>query len=197
MSGDTYSLELSEAGDTIFGYVNDTKITAPIDTAWHHVVLTYDGSNIKLFKDGELKNTTAFAGGLSYPTVITNVTTGAYLTGWADEIRIHLGNRSSDWINTSYYAMSNDSFLTVEDAEQKLPFMHINVTVDNTGEITLEIDKFTVILNGLDTAFNCSYTYLYPNNQTILSVNVTDWTRKRVKIITENGISDYKIYPGR
>ena len=197
MSGDTYSLELSEAGDKIFGYVNNTQITAPIDTEWHHVVLTYDGSNIRLFKDGELKNTTAFAGGVSYPTIISNVTTGAYLTGWADEIRIHLGNRSSDWINTSYYTMSNDSFLTVEDAEQKLPFMHINVTVDNTGEITLDIDKFTVLLNGEDTSFTCSYTYLYPNNSTILSVNVTDWTRRRVKVITENGISDYKIYPGR
>jgi len=48
------------------------------DGAWHHVALTYDGTNLRSYLDGTLKNTQAVSGGPNFPAF-----TGAlYLGGW-------------------------------------------------------------------------------------------------------------------
>jgi hypothetical protein len=47
-----YSIEIHPDGTTLYGYINGNGVTSSIDTDWHHVVLTYGSSNIKLFIDG-------------------------------------------------------------------------------------------------------------------------------------------------
>lgn len=44
--------------------VVQASIARPVDSAWHHVAGTYDGSNVRLYLDGVLVATTALAGPL-------------------------------------------------------------------------------------------------------------------------------------
>jgi len=47
------------------------------DGAWHHVAITYDGSNMRSYLDATLKNTQAIGGSASFPAFGT-----LYLGGW-------------------------------------------------------------------------------------------------------------------
>lgn len=73
-------------------------------------------------------------------------------------------------------------------------FYDINVTVKNTGRITLKIVDFTILINGTQRVFNCSETYLYPEKDAIFTVNLTGTGLKRIKVISAKGISDYEEY---
>lgn len=70
----------------------------------------------------------------------------------------------------------------------------LNVTVKNTGGITLKTVDFTILINGTNKEFNCSETYLYPEKDVIFTINLTGTGLKRIKIISANGISDYEEY---
>ena len=70
-----------------------------------------------------------------------------------------------------------------------------NVTVENTGSTSLETTKFDILINGVKQTFVCSKIYLHPEN--IVYFNVTNLVGagdKRVKIVTDNAISDYYDY---
>jgi len=70
-----------------------------------------------------------------------------------------------------------------------------NITVKNTGSITLETDNFDVLINGTKYDFICSKTYLHPENEIFLNVtNLPGSGSMRTKVISENGISDYYEY---
>jgi hypothetical protein len=102
MSRGTYSLEMDTNATTLYGYIKSTVITAPIDTEWHHVALTYDGTTARLYKDGASVNSTAIGGSITYPGTIPDLSAGLYLTGYLDELRISSSARNAAWINTSY-----------------------------------------------------------------------------------------------
>jgi len=70
-----------------------------------------------------------------------------------------------------------------------------NFTVKNSGSVTLNISKFTVLINGVYQSYNYTEKYLYPEKKTNVTVdNLPGNGEKRLKIITENGISDYYNY---
>jgi archaellum component FlaF (FlaF/FlaG flagellin family) len=73
-----------------------------------------------------------------------------------------------------------------------------NITVQNTGSVTLATEKFIVLFNGTTHPATCSRTYLYPDETVYFSVvNVSGNGPTRIKIITNNGIADYYTYnPG-
>ena len=73
-------------------------------------------------------------------------------------------------------------------------YYDMNITVKNTGRITLETTDFTILINGEKEQFNCTNSYLYPEKETIFTLNLTGGGLKRIKTITENGIFDYKEY---
>jgi archaellum component FlaG (FlaF/FlaG flagellin family) len=67
-----------------------------------------------------------------------------------------------------------------------------NLSVENTGSITLPIGTFTTLINGTQQEFNCSDLYLYPIQESNFLVNnFTGAGEKRVKVVTYNGVSDY------
>jgi len=71
----------------------------------------------------------------------------------------------------------------------------INITVENIGTITLQTTHFDILIDGIKNDFTCSESYLYPGDQVYFNVtNVPDNGQKRLKIITNNGISDYSIF---
>lgn len=71
----------------------------------------------------------------------------------------------------------------------------LNITIENIGSITLETDHFNILINGTNRQFNCSHSYLYPERKIYFTVNNLSGTgTKRLKVITNNGISDYYEY---
>jgi archaellum component FlaF (FlaF/FlaG flagellin family) len=70
-----------------------------------------------------------------------------------------------------------------------------NITVENSGSITLTTSDFTLLINGTAQQFSCSDSYLYPEKETYFNIsNLSGGGNKRLKVITYNGISDYYEY---
>jgi len=67
----------------------------------------------------------------------------------------------------------------------------INITVENTGSTNLETRYFNILINGESQEFTCSSPCLFPENEAYFNVNDISGGDKRLKIVTNNGISDY------
>lgn len=108
-----------------------------------------------------------------------------------------------DGINTSYGQLKNRltnqiqtaiNITTVNRSANGGNYDY-NITVQNTGSVTLKTEKFTVLLNGIVYPASCSCIYLYPQNIGYFSLtNITGGGLTRIKIISDNGIADYYTY---
>ena len=68
----------------------------------------------------------------------------------------------------------------------------INITVKNIGSVTLKTSYFNILVNGTDKSFTCSKIYIYPENEVYFNVSsIQETGNLRLKVITNNGISDY------
>jgi archaellum component FlaF (FlaF/FlaG flagellin family) len=108
-----------------------------------------------------------------------------------------------DGINTSYGQLKNrladqiqtDINITTVVVSANGGNYNYNITVQNTGSVTLKTGKFAVLLNGIVYPASCSCAYLYPQNIGYFSLtNVTSGGATRIKIISDNGIADYYTY---
>ena len=107
----------------------------------------------------------------------------------------------------------NDSYKDMKDRSIEQVQTDINITsatavingsdhhdltfiVNNSGSVSLEIADFDVIVNGTKVTFACATTYLFPENEAIFTVDYIDGrsAKRRLKVITENGIEDYYTY---
>ncbi|RLF45629.1 MAG: hypothetical protein DRN09_01500 [Thermoplasmata archaeon] len=74
------------------------------------------------------------------------------------------------------------------------PF-NLSISVENNGSETLKTEKFTVLINGTIYDFTCSTSYLYPEKTAVFTIHgLTERGLKRIKVVCENGISDYAEY---
>ena len=70
-----------------------------------------------------------------------------------------------------------------------------NITLENTGSVTLKTSDFTILINGTIQQFSCSNSYLYPEKIVYFNIyNLAGNGSKRLKVVTDNGISDYYEY---
>ncbi|MBE3121090.1 MAG: hypothetical protein IMZ53_01575 [Thermoplasmata archaeon] len=70
-----------------------------------------------------------------------------------------------------------------------------NISVQNTGSVTLYTEDFMILINGTGYAFTCSHRYLHPENTVYFRVaDVAGAEAKRIKVISNNGIADYYAY---
>jgi archaellum component FlaF (FlaF/FlaG flagellin family) len=108
-----------------------------------------------------------------------------------------------DGINTSYGQLKNrltdqmqtDINITTVARSDNGGTYNYNITVLNTGSVTLKTQKFAVLLNGIVYPASCSCTYLFPQNIGYFSLtNITGGGAARIKIISDNGIADYYTY---
>lgn len=68
----------------------------------------------------------------------------------------------------------------------------INITVENTGSVTLETIFFDILINGTKNDFTCSKSYILPENKVYFNVSsLSGFGIRRLKVVTNNGISDY------
>lgn len=72
-----------------------------------------------------------------------------------------------------------------------------NISVKNIGSITLKSEGFMILLDGYEYGFSVTQRYLYPENTVNFRANnVTGTGSKRIKVITNNGVSDYYVFIG-
>lgn len=70
-----------------------------------------------------------------------------------------------------------------------------NISVENTGSISLKTRDFDIIMNGTRQVYSCPDPYLYPEDEAYFHVyNYSSQTNIKLKIITETGVSDYYEY---
>ncbi|MCX6662813.1 MAG: hypothetical protein NTZ75_01030 [Euryarchaeota archaeon] len=70
-----------------------------------------------------------------------------------------------------------------------------NISVQNTGSVTLYTEDFMILINGTGYSFTCSHRYLHPENTVYFRiVDVAGAEAKRIKVISNNGIADYYAY---
>ena len=68
----------------------------------------------------------------------------------------------------------------------------INITVENSGSVTLKTSFFNILINGTEEQFTYSKSYLHPENEIYFNkYNFTGSGDRILKVVTNNGISDY------
>ena len=101
---DAYQIKLRNG--TIYGYLNnEIRVSANISLYnlsqhWNHLALTYNGSEIRLYINGTLVNSAAYAESININT--NNLTMGKNFSGIIDEVRIWNRVLNQDEINVSY-----------------------------------------------------------------------------------------------
>jgi len=70
-----------------------------------------------------------------------------------------------------------------------------SIIVQNKGSITLNTSRFTILINGVSVQFSCSSSYIYPEKEVFFNIsNLPGDGNKRLKVVSDNGISDYYEY---
>ncbi|RLI68911.1 hypothetical protein DRO91_08370, partial [Candidatus Heimdallarchaeota archaeon] len=146
-----YSLEIHPDGNVLYGYINGNSLSTSIDTNWHYVTLTYDGSKMRLYVDGELKSTQNLTGSIN--TNNNNLLLGDYLTGTLDEIRVSHSARSSAWINTTYQnTYSPTTFATFGEQKGVLTTWTYRKQIwINASMVDSDLTNFPVLISTTDT----------------------------------------------
>ena len=129
------------------GTKEQTVYTGGINTGeWYHFVATYDGSKMKIYKDGVLLGKTSKTGEVS-----TSNTTEDWIganppniydpwNGLIDEVRISNIGRDSNWIGLSYKNQNNSaSFFTL--SKQELCKYELTINIEGKGTVTKEPNK--------------------------------------------------------
>jgi len=71
----------------------------------------------------------------------------------------------------------------------------LNITLKNIGSTTLETTDFNILINGSMQEFSCKVPYIHPKNKANFNIyNLPGKGLRRLKVVTNNAISDYQIY---
>jgi len=94
----SYSLRLE--GGEVKGEINDNLVSGTISNNWNHVLLTYDGSEQKLYINSQLKASQALTGNINKN--YNNILIGFNFAGLLDEVRIYNKALTSDEVEQVY-----------------------------------------------------------------------------------------------
>jgi uncharacterized membrane protein len=102
--GSAYSLTVDNG--RAYAWINNTAISTAIEKKWEFIYATYNGSTLKLYKNGVLVNSTSLTGGIpvnSNPlTIGGNATSGYTVNGSIDEVQIWNRSLSAEEIKELY-----------------------------------------------------------------------------------------------
>ncbi|RLF49965.1 MAG: hypothetical protein DRN24_07295, partial [Thermoplasmata archaeon] len=164
-----YSLEIHPDGNILYGYINGNSVSTSVDTNWHYVVLTYDGNEMKLYVDGELKNNQSLTGSIN--TNENNLLLGDYLTGTLDEVRVSNTARNAAWINTTYLnTNSPTTFATFSSQIGILSTWSYRKQIwINASMVQSDLTNFPVLIKTIDSdlknnALSNGYDILFTNS---------------------------------
>jgi len=113
------------------------------------------------------------------------ISTGIPTITNVDEAFDEMRNRAVDQVQTDINITGVTSIVNGSGYD-------INITVENTGSVTLETANFDILINGTINDFSCSKSYIHPENIVYFDVpSITNLGLQKLKVVTNNGISDY------
>jgi len=95
VANQTVGIAASQSGNLFFGVVSTPSTNSAyatiVDNNWHHLVTTYNGTNIKFYLDGALAATTNHPGNITNTTYdyVIGFFNSTYWQGNIDELRIY------------------------------------------------------------------------------------------------------------
>jgi len=106
---DAYQIEIDDDLNVI-GYINNQIVSTQITKEWHHIVLTYDKTNIKLYVDNIEKDSIAYSSTISTNTKSLKI--GKNVQGTIDEVRIYNRALSEEEIQDlyNYYGYNTENY---------------------------------------------------------------------------------------
>jgi archaellum component FlaF (FlaF/FlaG flagellin family) len=117
------------------------------------------------------------------------------LTGSLLPVMKGINNSYDEMKDRMIYQIQTDINITSVTTQPNGVNYDHNITVENTGSITLKTSDFTILINGVSQTFTCNKPYLYPKKVAYFTVvNLPGAGTKRLKVITDNGISSYYEY---
>ncbi|MBT3835953.1 hypothetical protein HOD05_01300 [Candidatus Woesearchaeota archaeon] len=171
----SYTIQMKNM--TVSAYINGTdedSVTLTIDKNWTHLAMTYNGSDLKLYKNGALANNTSFSATIE--SSISDVIIGDLINGSMDEVYIFNRSLSANQISAMY---NNQTDIIVSQETSEDDNWTVEVTpndgfadgeTSSSGELIVLADNNPTILD-LIPALNSQYNTL----ETIeIAVNVTD-----------------------
>jgi hypothetical protein len=141
-----YEFGINSAGELMFrinptssSYAYRTSSGAGITTnTWQHVAVTFDGTNVRFYKNGALITTVAGSGRLYSSSEVVYVgtyeTTGMYVfSGALDELRIYNRQLSSSEINQLYTSLQGEGLTTTSTTSVSTTTTRITTTTTTTS----------------------------------------------------------------
>jgi len=98
--GKLNSYDLRVEDGKVIGSINDNLISAPAQEGWMHLLLTYDGSQQRLYVDSNLEASQALSGNIN--TNYNNLLFGFNFAGSLDEAKIYNKALTSDEVQEIY-----------------------------------------------------------------------------------------------
>lgn len=129
ITGGYYGWALVQSGSVLLAQVTTTAGLVQLSTvpgiltqdAWQHVAMTYDGSNIRIYRNGVLVRAAPHSGVLTYNAASTTYIGGGFSQPWAgtlDEVRVSSIARPAAWNATEYANQSSPgTFYSVSDGQ--------------------------------------------------------------------------------
>ena len=124
-----FSLVLDKS--KVAGFINNKVLFTSIDSAWNHLVLTYNGFIQKLYLNGELKEIKSHSGVINTNT--NDFIIGNFFNGTIDEIRISNVERSADWIATEYNNFINRQAYEEPEETTTLWSPYVEWSIENSN----------------------------------------------------------------
>jgi archaellum component FlaF (FlaF/FlaG flagellin family) len=101
----------------------------------------------------------------------------------------------SNMKNRAINIVQTDIDITSASTSPNASNYNLNFTLNNIGSTTLKTSDFTVLINGTSQPFSCSVEYIYFENAAYFYVyNLNGTGSKKLKVVTDNGISEYYEY---
>src|SRR6267142_3045725 len=165
--------------------------------AWTHVVGTYDGSQLKIYFNGNLDGQVSATGNIvaTNQNVVIGADTaggGENFNGSIDEVRISNSARSADWIATEYKNQSSPStFYSVGSAAQgtmSLSITGLSPSTANPGEaVVIQGTNFAATQGGSTLSLNGTSLAVLSWSDTAINVIVPFGAAAGYFTVTVNG----------
>lgn len=183
---DAYQIELNNG--TIYGYIDGIYINSTqfdlydLAQQWNHIVLTYNGSEIGLYINGTLVNSTAYNDAIDFNEY--NLTIGKNFSGIIDEVRIWNRSLSQEEISASYNCSGylENNFTGLSEGN----YSYYAFAIDTEGNnYTTATRNVTVDY----TAPTSNVTQIIPYNQSDENITIN-----ATAIETLSGLNNTKLY---
>jgi|GEM_PF-2512163 len=158
---DAYEIQIDDSLN-LTGYINNSVVSTTITKAWHHIALTYNGSEQRLYVDGILRDNKSLSGSIN--TTANNLTIGKNVNGTIDEVRIYNRALSESEI-LQHYLSTAPLYFDLSDGDQ----LCVEMNVTNTGNISLLGDVF----GGQVQVYNGSSNLTLKNETTDLGLSAS------------------------